>query len=470
MEDIFKHKRSISIFMNQNITENNYNRLATSLMEKHGCDYQTAVGKLHSFKLHILCGPKIRRSLPHQASLITAANAGKRAFLGGVSVCLPANVGDCLLSSFEGKGLRQVLIELGVELTDEEDSDGCSFILTIGVEAKPGDRSLQVICNSWQGGVSPMDNTATTLPDTGYLSLGGVAAGAIGVGLAFLIVSGIDERCADKPTGVSLWRPDLDWLAVESVGEPIDQLPQKLWLLGLGHLGQAYLWSLSLLPYPPSAKPQVLLQDFDNVIEANMSAGVLCEKKHIDIKKARVCAEWLERINYKTSITERRFNQHTVRDGEESFIALCGFDNALSRTYLEDAGFDLVIEAGIGGTLDCFDDFTLHTFPGASRKAADLWKSVEIEQVNKSVLKEVKKEDKERCGALYDALSKKAISTSFVGLLAGAFVIAEVLRAVNCQTRFEQVSIQLRCLKYLRAFPLGRYTIEAARNGTIVLS
>ncbi len=194
--------------MKQNITENNYNRLATSLMEKHEYDYDTAVAILNSFKLLIICGPAINHSIPLQAALVTAANAGKRAFLGGVSVRLSMEMGNCLLPPFKGQELEQVLSELGVRVRYDEADDGSSFILTIGVQAMPGDRCLEVVCNSWQGGVAPAD-APVILPYNGYLSLGGVAAGAIGVGLAFLIVSGIDERCADKPGLIMATGPGL---------------------------------------------------------------------------------------------------------------------------------------------------------------------------------------------------------------------------------------------------------------------
>jgi hypothetical protein len=287
------------------------------------------------------------------------------------------------------------------------------------------------------------------------------------VGAAFLIVSGIDKRCADKPIGVSLWRPDLDWLDPKSGGESIESLPAKLWVLGLGHLGQAYLWAMSFLPYTESSTPLIMLQDDDDIVEANYGAGLLTEEKHVGQKKTRRCATWLEDLHYTTLITERKFDSITKRSDGEPFIAVCGFDNAQSRIHLENAGFDLVVECGIGGKLDSFDDFTIHTFPGTARTPAQLWGAPSEAEVNKSILKEIKAIEEEKCGALYDALSKKAISTAFVGMLAGAFVIAEVVRAANCGTRYEQVNFQLRCQKYMGAYIMGTYSTEAARNGVL---
>jgi len=30
----------------------------------------------------------------------------------------------------------------------------------------------------------------------------------------------------------------------------LSNLPNRFWVLGLGHLGQAFLWNLALLPFP----------------------------------------------------------------------------------------------------------------------------------------------------------------------------------------------------------------------------
>jgi hypothetical protein len=51
---------------------------------------------------------------------------------------------------------------------------------------------------------------------------------------------------------------------------------------------------------------------------------------------------------------------------------------------------------------------------------------------------------KEDCGILAETLAKKAVSSSFIGAVAGAFVTAEVLRALNSGVRCEYVKAHLR--------------------------
>ena len=74
----------------------------------------------------------------------------------------------------------------------------------------------------------------------------------------------------------------------------------------------------------------------------------------------------MEARYFNTIICERKFTKQTKREEEEPYVALCGFDSGNSRTYLEDTGFDLIIEAGLGGSLSQFDEISIHTFQNAT--------------------------------------------------------------------------------------------------------
>jgi hypothetical protein len=73
--------------------------------------------------------------------------------------------------------------------------------------------------------------------------------------------------------------------------------------------------------------------------------------------------------------------------------------------------------------------------------------------------------EKNSCGVVPLNLASKSISSSFVGILAGAFVIAELVRASNCDHRYDLIHAQIRCLRFAQAFQEGNYLTEAARNG-----
>ena len=64
-----------------------------------------------------------------------------------------------------------------------------------------------------------------------------------------------------RAIGLNLWRPAQDWRSAE-FGPTLDRLPSSAWIVGMGNLGQAYLWTLGFLPYGDFA-PEIILQDFD---------------------------------------------------------------------------------------------------------------------------------------------------------------------------------------------------------------
>ncbi len=102
--------------------------------------------------------------------------------------------------------------------------------------------------------------------------------------------------------------------------------------------------------------------DYDSVTEANSSAGLICDQ-NVGLRKTRVCATWLEERGIKSTVVERAFDANTKVNASigEPYVALCGFDSAQARALLENAGFHLVVEAGLGGGIDSFDSIMLHT-------------------------------------------------------------------------------------------------------------
>jgi hypothetical protein len=49
-----------------------------------------------------------------------------------------------------------------------------------------------------------------------------------------------------RNVGRSLWKPEAGefWLNPANDGPAIERLPSCLWLVGLGHLGQSFLWTI----------------------------------------------------------------------------------------------------------------------------------------------------------------------------------------------------------------------------------
>jgi hypothetical protein len=426
----------------QTRSEDSFCRLSRAIIERHRCTYGEALRILDGLRLNLVCDERIRGSAALQAALVTAINSGKRSFLGGVSVAMPSEVANLLPWPVPGT-LNDVAVGLGAVLGTPSQS-ASAHTLYFGAATEPVEDGLTVLCNGWRGGVAPAEQ-AVSVESPHDFALGGVLAGALGVAKGFLRVTGLSSRFVEGPQGVSLWRPDLDWRSPEADGPRLELLPMNLWLLGLGHLGQAYAWNLGLLAYPRAGRATVFLQDFDRVVAGNWNAGLLCEAGCVGQFKTRLCSGWLESRGFATRIVERPFDELTRRGGEEPFVALCGFDNLKSRGLLEGAGFDLIVECGLGGDTENFDDLLLHTFPAASQTAGEIFGGGAGGAGRRGVgpLAEAFGDLKD-CGILLATLEGKAISSSFVGACAGALVVGELVRGLHGGVRCELIKAQLR--------------------------
>jgi hypothetical protein len=444
------------------LTPQNANRLAKAIMQRHGVDYARACQILTEFKLHLICGEEVHESPSLQAAVLTAINTGKRAFLGGVMIDLPPDVP--LRLPWPGSlTLNDVAHELGAVATVANTNPMGRTLIFGGT--KPVTESSRVICDGWRGGVSPAD-TITRFKSGPDFALGGVFAGAFAVARAFLSVSEISHRDISEPTGFSLWRPDIHWMSADAIGPQLEGLPAQMWLLGLGHLGQAYAWTLGLLPFRIDRPSVVYLQDFDLVEEGNWSAGLLCESAQVGKYKTRMSAEWLEKRGFRTRLVERSFDEHTRRIGSEPRIALCGFDNPEARQSLEDAGFELIVDCGLGASLERFDRIVVRTFPDASATARSVFSNIPAEGSGLDPLAFGEQEGE--CGVVLQEIAGKAISSSFTGACAASCVIGEVLRAIHGGRRCEFFNLHLRELDIPTGpFREENYMLRVARNGVI---
>ena len=247
---------------------------------------------------------------------------------------------------------------------------------------------------------------------------------------------------------LSLWRPELSWRDDTASGPAIDRLPSALWLIGLGNLGQAYLWTLGMLPYAKPSEVKLVLQDHDFLAPSNDSTSLLTCPELIGMRKTRAMAGWAEQRGFKTAIVERKFKPGFRLHDDDPSLALCGVDNESARSALEDVGFAKVIEAGLGSGTDDFLGFRTHAFPGG-RRAKDLWKPVEANRVvrtDRPAYEKLAASGLDRCGLTQ--LAGRTVGAPFVGAIAAAFVISEVLRVVNGAHGYDLIDGHLREMKH----------------------
>jgi hypothetical protein len=230
--------------------------------------------------------------------------------------------------------------------------------------------AIRAIVRGWCGGVAPTTQ-ALAIGSTAEVTTAGVLAGALVVSEIFQRLRGNFMACR-RAIGLNLWQPEQDWLRGQA-GKALARLPSAAWIIGLGNLGQAYFWTLGLLPYDRDTL-NLVLHDFDVLATSNVSTSLLTTPGLVGSHKSRAMANWAEARGFRTALIERRFAGDFQVTPQEPPIALIGVDNPLARQAIEDVGFERVIEAGLGkGPQDFLGIFT-HSLqrarPGSVRHRA----------------------------------------------------------------------------------------------------
>jgi hypothetical protein len=408
---------------------------------------EEAEAALAGYVLQIEVGAGIGENQSRQAAVLTAVNAGSRAFAGGVRVRLGEN--PILRFGWDtGRSLSQAIARYGGAIVSELDDDIATVCVGEPRRVTRGRPILRATFDGWAGGV--VEGPATPLAERSWFVPAGVAAGGIAVAEAFLWRRG-DLRAGRRAQGLSLWRPEVDWLMDEAIGpDDVGIAPGRVWVIGLGHLGQAYLWTLGLLPYAHPATVAIMLQDDDHITKANESTGLLTPAGAWRGRpKARALAEILETRGFSTAITERRFQPGHGPRGGEPRLALIGVDNPETRASLSDAGFEFVVDAGLGGGPAHYLDIQTHVFPGGLRSdEVPGWR--EGQRVGRQALMELpayrrmEEMTGDRCGTL--EVAGRTVAAAFVGATASAQVVAEATRYLLDEHRYTVIDTSLRNL------------------------
>jgi hypothetical protein len=442
-------------------TQNRTVKLAMDTGEASSPEEAEAIFGRYRLVVHL--GPAVALSPTLQAAALTAVNAGVRCFLGGVTVTGAVDVP--LRVTWPGTAtLREALTALGA-CDPWAIAPGDPHLL-IGEPATPLTTSgfaIRATFDGWRGGIVPADGVA--LADREEFPPAGVLAGALGVAETLWYYRGDRADAGRRSTGLSLWRPGAsgDWWKAEN-GPQLRDLPARLWLIGLGHLGQAYLWTLGLLPYAEPGAVELVLQDIDTLVEANWSTGLLTFPSMLGQRKTRAMSAWAEARGFRTRLIERRFAANFSLVPGDPQLALCGVDQRDARAALEHPGFTRMIDAGLGRANE-FDAIQLHGFP-ASRGSNACWPST-AEDVSSSAERLLTKPAYRalavkgeipglsavdfRCGLTQ--LADRAVAAAFVGAVASALVVSEAIRVVMGELPHELIDLSLRYLEHRVVVP-----------------
>jgi hypothetical protein len=386
----------------------------------------------------------------HQAALLTAVALARRVFLGGVSVSALPDTPLFVPLPF-GRTLADAVRALGGSVGAP--ADGVPLIdIGGGSCARCNPFHMRALFTGWRGGIVPAHADILPTPAP-VMPLAPMLAAGLAINEAFLFVSGHTGFAGRRSVGLSLWNPapQADWLAAPGEEPELRLLPLRLWLIGIGHLGQAYLWALGLLPYDRPADVSLVLQDIDIITPSTESTSVLSDAALIGQKKTRAMAAWAERRGFVTAIHERLFDGSFRRQPDEPSVALCGLDNGLGRQALDQVGFDFVIEAGLGRGHRDFRAIRLHTLP-ASRPAAEIWRGDSAGDPvddRPAYTRMLDNGELDRCGVTL--LAGKAVGAPFVGAVAATLAVTELLRLLHGGPIHELIDLDLKSPDYRSA-------------------
>lgn len=400
---------------------------------------------LSGYRLSVAVGADVGYSATQQAALLTIVNSARRSLLGGVEVEGIAGM-PLLLPLYPYRTLEEAVAGLGGMVAGAACRD--VPLIVVGNAQVDSERrfAVRTTFEGWAGGIVPLHAEESRLAERQEFIPSGVMSGALAVAEVFQHLRGSNPAAGRRHMGLSLWRPEVGWRDPEAAGPIIGRLPSALWLIGIGNIGQACLWTIGLLPYDKPNEVHLVLQDYDVLAESNDSTSLLTQLEMVGEKKTRAIAQWAERRGFRTAIIERRFCSDFQVGEDDPAVALCGVDNALARRAIEDVGFGTVIEAGLGHGIRDFLGFRTHLFPG-SRNARDIWAPDEEDReirIDLPAYQDLEATGADRCGLTQ--LAGRTVGAPFVGAVAAAVAIGELLRLVNGAHAYEVIDGHLKNL------------------------
>jgi len=391
--------------------------------------------------VRIVVGDDVASTPGLQLTLLTAVNLGVKCF-GRATVHANAGVwsAPALTRVTLAATLGEAVIALGGAPEITMDCEERHLILG---NAPAKGMSLRVTFDGWSAAVGP-EAELPRMAERAYCPPACIAAAALGIGELFAAFAGITLSAGRQVVRLSLWSSS----ETGATGEPVAEVPAAISVFGLGHLGQAYLWSVAALPYREPGEACIWLCDDDEVEDPNIETGALLQRVDVEQLKTRVVAQWLEDRGFKTRLLERRVDAAFRRTEKEPVIALSGFDDNQPRRWLAEAGFEVILDSGLGGEAHNFDAIAYRRWPNP-RSADVLWP---LEDEKERLAREQRRQRlisasqgyrdlaDDECGRL--GLAGKAVAVPFVGALASSIVVAEVLKCVNGVESHSQLKVR----------------------------
>ena len=384
-----------------------FSRLAKLLVDAEGITLAEANERLSRLRLEIVVHDA--RSVAAQNALLTSVAVGHRTFVGGVRFRLDDDPPLVTSLPIEGPNLVEAARRVGA--TDFAGEVAARIV--IGGTAVQGEPAVYTWWEGWNAGASDKPRHCCE----GDNPLSGIVAGAAAVARCFGQTRAQEMA---STTDVDLWPSD------GTTGRPTfaeTYFPKAIWLLGLGNLGQAFLWSLAALPYSSPAEVLLVLQDRDKISPENWGTSILVASGEYRSYKTAVGERWGQARGFDIRRCDRWLDAHQRQAGDEPALALCGFDSFDARLLLDEVGFDVIVDSGLGRDATNFDRFrttVLDRDHSAKRHFAGQEASAKAPVRDYGRLL-----DTDACGAaMFEGV---AIAAPYVSAIAGAVAIARLI-------------------------------------------
>lgn len=424
--------------------------------------------QLEDVHLRVHLSVEDRESVQAQTAFLTAVALACRCF-GCVSVVGATGVPYRAALPLDAGTLEEAAASVGASSSDTPPTH--SVLIGHSVAANVAQIAVRATWNHWIATAAPA--SATTEPCEGSFSLAAVAAAALAVGEVF------QERLNNPRAGrrsqqISLWSPgtaEPGPTAPDAV-----MLPRDIWLIGLGNLGQAYLWALATLNFQNPKDVSVVLQDFDRIDDENFATSILTSANDENTLKNFIAERWCLERQFRVNRIDRALDEQTVVGCQEPRLAFSGLDKISVRKLLGGCGFQYIVDAGLGANAGDFDRFRINTFdetfaPDAhfegqddAEETARAKAFVEATPAYKEAVDAASSE--EACGLL--AIAGKSVAVPYVSSIAACLVVAQAIRLVSGYAPYKSIVGQVRNLEGVGAH-LGvqadRLTVGATPHG-----
>lgn len=395
-------------------------RLARILVDSEGITFDEAQDRLRALTLEIVVGSDATTPAAH-AAILTAVSVGHRTFVGGVRVVgaidQPLNSALPIAAS----SLKDAVAQVGGTVFDTP----ASRKIVIGSINEPiNGWSVGTWWDDWCAGT---DEPGARLRANGDNPLAGIAAGALAVGAAFDAERGV---ATSTYSVVDLWPTSTDDSKAPDFAEVF--LPGAIWLIGLGNLGQAFLWTLSALPYSEPHNVSLVLQDQDRISAENWSTSVLVRDGNFGVLKTRASEDWALEKGFKVRRIDRRLVATDRLADDDPRVALSGLDKYMPRKELAKVGFDCIVDAGLGNTAASFDRYRVTVFDNNRRIDAHF--SDKEDPINDDAIpdKDAYKRLEEEIGRCGTAeVAGAAVAAPYVSAVTAAIAISRLIASTS---------------------------------------